>query len=327
MADLISRTLRDGKLPGEHSPALTIKDCVTSPFGLEVFDEMLTQLAANIAAGKAQSEGVVIVALSRSPSWYTELLRRRDLEFEKLTCVLDCYFRSTWEGNFSVGIDCVSELLRYANVSAVSGFLSKLRSHETVSSVFWLLRSDLCDDRTVSAVEYLSSVVASVELVHQFGNGRKGKLDVGSMREMNLKRGKFNVRFKLRNGRVKVTTERFQMEKSGIKFTSIIPDDGGAVGSQDILPKLQFNLQLSEKEKDDRAQVVLPFEHQGKGEPIQIYDGRKSQQERTRVIASLLLRRLGQTGESVRKGEIIYFRDSDDEMPDSDEDPDDDLDI
>ena len=26
-------------------------------------------------------------------------------------------------------------------------------------------------------------------------------------------------------------------------------------------------------------------------------------------------------------GEIIYFRDSDDEMPDSDEDPDDDLDI
>lgn len=27
------------------------------------------------------------------------------------------------------------------------------------------------------------------------------------------------------------------------------------------------------------------------------------------------------------KGEIIYFRDSDDEMPDSDEDPDDDLDI
>lgn len=27
------------------------------------------------------------------------------------------------------------------------------------------------------------------------------------------------------------------------------------------------------------------------------------------------------------KGEIVYFRDSDDEMPDSDEDPDDDLDI
>ncbi|KAL9673364.1 hypothetical protein QQ045_029620 [Rhodiola kirilowii] len=153
---------------------------------------MELKLAANIAAGKAQSEGVVIVALSRSPSWYAELLRRRDLEFEKLACVLDCYSDPLgWKkrigemsgsvagdvkgfnvvrdvrdlgnllnliveagrrfvgGKFSVGIDCVSELLRYVNVSAVSGFLSKLRSHETVSSVVCLLRSDLCDDRTV----------------------------------------------------------------------------------------------------------------------------------------------------------------------------------
>lgn len=31
--------------------------------------------------------------------------------------------------------------------------------------------------------------------------------------------------------------------------------------------------------------------------------------------------------EASGEGEIIYFRDSDDEMPDSDEDPDDDLDI
>ncbi len=34
-----------------------------------------------------------------------------------------------------------------------------------------------------------------------------------------------------------------------------------------------------------------------------------------------------QTNENSSKGEITYFRDSDDERPDSDEDPDDDLDI
>lgn len=34
-----------------------------------------------------------------------------------------------------------------------------------------------------------------------------------------------------------------------------------------------------------------------------------------------------QKNEASGEGEIIYFRDSDDEMPDSDEDPDDDLDI
>lgn len=33
------------------------------------------------------------------------------------------------------------------------------------------------------------------------------------------------------------------------------------------------------------------------------------------------------TNDESSKGEIIYFRDSEDEMPDSDEDPDDDLDI
>ena len=34
-----------------------------------------------------------------------------------------------------------------------------------------------------------------------------------------------------------------------------------------------------------------------------------------------------QANENSSKGEIIYLRDSDDERPDSDEDPDDDLDI
>lgn len=34
-----------------------------------------------------------------------------------------------------------------------------------------------------------------------------------------------------------------------------------------------------------------------------------------------------QTNENSSTGEIIYLRDSDDERPDSDEDPDDDLDI
>lgn len=28
--------------------------------------------------------------------------------------------------------------------------------------------------------------------------------------------------------------------------------------------QVQFNLQLSEKERSDRAKVVLPFEHQGR---------------------------------------------------------------
>lgn len=60
----------------------------------------------------------------------------------------------------------------------------------------------------------------------------------------------------------------------------------------------------------------------GNGETIQIYDGRKSLSENNADIQHTCVEK-----EDSGRGEIIYFRDSDDEMPDSDEDPDDDLDI
>jgi elongator complex protein 5 len=98
--------------------------------------------------------------------------------------------------------------------------------------------------------------------------------------------------------------------------------------NQSLVPKVQFNLELSEKERTDRANVVLPFEHQGKGEPIQIYDGRRSLPEGQRdpnLAPALVDELVPKSGTA--KGEIYYVRDSDDEQPDSDEDPDDDLDI
>ncbi|GKC48204.1 hypothetical protein Tco_1065926, partial [Tanacetum coccineum] len=47
---------------------------------------------------------------------------------------------------------------------------------------------------------------------------------------------------------------------------------------------VQFNLQLSSKEKSDRAKVVLPCEHQETGKSVQIYDGRKSLNEYVQVV-------------------------------------------
>lgn len=64
----------------------------------------------------------------------------------------------------------------------------------------------------------------------------------------------------------------------------------------------------------------------GNGKPIQIYDGRRSLTESKDDDKPLSTSEKSKDEES-GKGEIIYFRDSEDEMPDSDEDPDDDLDI
>lgn len=64
----------------------------------------------------------------------------------------------------------------------------------------------------------------------------------------------------------------------------------------------------------------------GNGKSIQIYDGRKSLADGKIDTKPMAVEKV-QSREESGGGEIIYFRDSDDEMPDSDEDPDDDLDI
>ena len=57
----------------------------------------------------------------------------------------------------------------------------------------------------------------------------------------------------------------------------------------------------------------------------QIYDGRRSLMEEQNGYS--IKTEKSQVTENSSIGEIVYFRDSDDERPDSDEDPDDDLDI
>ncbi|XP_028057469.1 elongator complex protein 5 [Camellia sinensis] len=376
MADSICRALRDGALEGEHAPALTIKDSIASPFGPIVFNHVLVQLSSNILARKSQSQGIVLVALSRSPSFYVDLLKSRGIDVDSLhewLRVLDCYTDPLgWKdrlvecgsitnpspeasnkvrlckdvrnldnlsssiiemgkelvgqgkGRFSVAIDSATDMLRHASISSVAALLSSLRSHAQVSCAFWLLHLDLHEVRVTSVLEYLSSMLANVEPMTQSTNGQRGNSENFSLLEQNSKRGKFNVRMKRRNGRVRLMFEEFCIEQSGIKFTPV-SSDGGIV-TQSLVPKVQFNLQLSEKERIERAKVVLPFEHQGNGKSIEIYDGRRYLTENKTETTSNFDEKL-QTNEDPGRGEIIYFRDSDDERPDSDEDPDDDLDI
>ncbi|GAV89541.1 Hap2_elong domain-containing protein [Cephalotus follicularis] len=370
MAESICRTLRNGRLEGEHAAALTIKDTIASPFGFDVFNHVLSQLSSFILAGKSQSRGVVVVAFTRSPSFYVDLLKRRGIDVDaskKWIRILDCYTDPVgWKdmliecgslsqeasttarlckdvrdldkmcssivelgngligqvkGHFSVAIDSVSVMLRHASMTSIADLLNNLRGHDQVSSIFWLLHSELHEVRVTAVLEYMSSMVASLEPLNCSANGQRSELERVSLLGP---KGKFHVRLKRRNGRVRVMYEEFYLEHSGINFTSLSSEDG--LVYQGLVPKVQFNLQLSEKERDDRAKVVLPFEHQGIGKPIQIYDGRKSLTESVNEATAVSTETLQTAGDS-SNGEIIYFRDSDDEMPDSDEDPDDDLDI
>lgn len=75
---------------------------------------------------------------------------------------------------------------------------------DQVSSVFWLLHSDLHQDRVTAAFEYISSMMASVEPLNQYAAGQRGNMPTLPLLEQNSAKGKFHVRFKRRNGRVRV---------------------------------------------------------------------------------------------------------------------------
>ncbi|CAL4938120.1 unnamed protein product [Urochloa decumbens] len=381
MAEAAVRYLRDGRLDGEHAPALAVEGSLQCcPLAAGATLHVAAALASQVAAGKAQARGLVVVAFDRSPEVYLEFMRRRGLDANALNrCVriLDCYsdplgwkqkirnqqhqenstkqfstnkenitvFRNVkdvkrlmysitelgggFEGEgkkyFSIAVDSISSMLRHASVPSVSGLLSNLRSHEQVSSIFWLIHSDLHEPKVPRAFECLSTMVACVEpaLVDPVCVESPGNM---STLEQNYSKAKFIVRLKRRNGRVKHFYEDLYADRNDVKFDSA-PSVSTEV-NQSLVPKVQFNLELSEKERTDRANVVLPFEHQGKGEPIRIYDGRRSLPEGqldpnlSPALADEIAPKSG-----TAKGEIHYVRDSDDEQPDSDEDPDDDLDI
>ncbi|WVZ55876.1 hypothetical protein U9M48_006481 [Paspalum notatum var. saurae] len=368
MAEAVVRCLRDGRLEGEHAPAMTLEGSLQCcPLAAGAMLHVAAALASQAAAGKAQARGLVIVAFDRSPEVYLDFMRRRGLDANALgRCVriLDCYSdplgwkqkihkqmhqensakqlstnkeNSTVFRNVKDGLKekakrifvllLTRSMLRHASVSSISGLLSNLRSHEQVSSIFWLIHSDLHEPKVSRALECLSTMVASVEpaLVDPLCVESPGNM---SFLEQNYSKAKFVVRLKRRNGRVKHLYEDLHLEGNDVQFVSA-PSVGTEV-NQSLVPKVQFNLELSEKERTDRANVVLPFEHQGKGEPIQIYDGRRSlpeAQQDPNLIASALVDEIKAPKSGTTKGEIHYIRDSDDEQPDSDEDPDDDLDI
>lgn len=75
---------------------------------------------------------------------------------------------------------------------------------DQVSSTFWLLHSDLHEDRVTSIFDYMSSIVASVEPLNQYANFQMHNLKDLSLLDENSSKGRFHVRFKRRNGRVRV---------------------------------------------------------------------------------------------------------------------------
>lgn len=229
------------------------------------------------------------------------------------------------KAHFSVVIDSISSFLRHNSVKSMAKFLHSLRSHGEVSSMIWLLHSDLHHTRTVRSLEYISSIVVSIE---QLERSVAWKFDESTHDASNTlsNGGVIRLRQKRRNGRVREQVEKFKIE--GFELSTYSRTEGVEAGKTNV-PQVQFKLQLSEKEQNERAKVVLPFEHQGNGRESYIYNGRPDTRPALFDIAAAAKKDLAEltVENSNATGEVNYLRDSEDERPDSDEDPDDDLDI
>lgn len=358
MAEAVARQLRDGVAVGEQAPAVMVRDTLDTRAGPAISDHLLSSLCSNIGAGRAQAKGLVVVALRHAPEsctrnskpghwfqvvdWYTNPLgwnkvveessERADSAAQCSVCHditdLKSLLASVLQAGqasvnnqttvkYAVLIDSVSVLLRYHTLPALTNFLSALRSCEQVSTVLWLVHADLHETRVVASIEYLSTAVIYVEPQVRLPSETK---------VLNLRRGRIRVRTKKRNGRVREQVEEFEVELDGVNFSPVmlVKDMTTPNVSKGITPKVQFNLDLSEREREDRSKVVLPFEHQGNGREAHIYDGRSDTIDSE--FEKLSMNR-GSGPDQDAVGEIHYLRDSDDERPDSDEDPDDDLDI
>lgn len=77
---------------------------------------------------------------------------------------------------------------------------------DKVSSIFWLIHSDLHESRHTASLEYISTMVASLEpnILQTDTDGGITNSESLIYLEENFVGGKFHVRMKRRNGRVKV---------------------------------------------------------------------------------------------------------------------------
>ncbi|KAG0575986.1 hypothetical protein KC19_5G046100 [Ceratodon purpureus] len=303
-----------GKGNSRRGSWLQVVDCYTDPLGWNCRGvDAKNEVSSDRADSAAQS--LICHDISDLTGLLASVLQSGQASVNKQATV-----------QFAVLIDSVSVLLRYHTLPALTSFLSSLRSCEQVSAVMWLVHADLHESRVIASIEYLSTTVIYVEPQLRL---------LSESKILNIRRGRLRARTKKRNGRVREQVEEFHIELGGVNFTPVIlaKDLQPPNLMKTTTPKVQFNLDLSEKEREDRSRVILPFEHQGDGREAHIYDGRPdtldSDFEKLGINRGYAKETVIQNIEPTQGavGEIHYLRDSDDERPDSDEDPDDDLDI
>jgi len=227
-------------------------------------------------------------------------------------------------GQICLAIDDIAPLLDANEEHAVAQMLSRVLSSPSVCCCFAGLRRGPAD-------LFLSLATARAHLrpppaAGRGGEAAHGRLEVRTQRST----GRWNVEqhlFALRPAgavslwRMPEAPTAQQVVEAAVAKAKSSKEEANNLGKE-LMAKMDggMKLTLSEQEREAKNKVVLPYEHRGDSSLYSTDD-----------FTTYLPPAAGGTGAGSGKdklGHILYVRDSDDELEyDSDEDPDDDLDI
>lgn len=250
-------------------------------------------------------------------------------------------------GGWCVVIDSLDHLLQHAGIHEVLCFLEDLRSHPDISSVCGMIHKDLHPPQVLAA---LTSVCTASMLLQPIQGLQKDMAAMTKGKHTWAPHGLLQLHLKRHTGRVRVESELYSLSQGGGIETDAAPQEvitaqllaahnvGRLESQHDKRQEAQerqaqaeeeaglalltrqagMKLTLTQEEQLARQAVVLPYEHQGAGQAYKTGD-----------FKDYLPQAAGGSGRGAGEGSlghILYVRDSASEH-DSDEDPDDDLDI
>ncbi|KAL0019744.1 hypothetical protein WJX77_011084 [Trebouxia sp. C0004] len=246
-----------------------------------------------------------------------------------------------------VVIDSLDHLLQHAGVREVLRFLEDLRSHSDISSVCGMIHKDLHTPQVLAA---LTSECTASMLLQPIQGLQKDMAAMTKGKHTWAPHGLLQLHLKRHTGRVRVESELYSLSQGGEIETDAAPQEvitaqllaahnvsrlesqhdkrqeaqerqaqaEEQAGLALLTKQAGMKLTLTQKEHMARQAVVLPYEHQGAGQAYKTGD-----------FKDYLPQAAGGSGRGSGAGSlghILYVRDSASEH-DSDEDPDDDLDI
>ncbi|KAL0030546.1 hypothetical protein WJX79_003415 [Trebouxia sp. C0005] len=335
------RHLRDTKSNASANPFLLIQDVLQALGRHAVCCKIISQLCAAAARAPALSLRVVVLATDHHPNCYSECSgtasharRVIDLFSDPFDCLrsLSCsgtsqaiawrtekalakLYQATVEGlnkddgsaeanstGWCVIIDSLDHLLQHAGLNQVLRLLEDLRTCADVSSVCGMIHKDLHAPQ-LHLKRRTGRVRVESEL-YSLSQGGGIETDAAPQEVITAQLLAAHNVSRLESQHDKAQERQAQAEEEA--------------GLALLTKQAGMKLTLTQKEQLARQAVVLPYEHQGAG---QVY--------KTGDFKDYLPQAAGGSGRGTGEGSlghILYVRDSASEH-DSDEDPDDDLDI